>query len=87
MAGIIETVPQITWLGKNKVWVFLFAALMIALSGVLQWRARKAPCPADPIKAKACGRTRRISWVIWWVSVVAFLVGGFFAFFAQHLFF
>lgn len=87
MAGIIETVPQITWLGKNKAWVFLFAAFMIAVSGFMQWRGRNAPCPTDPKKAQACMRTRRISWVIWWVSVVAFIVGGFFAFFAQYVFF
>ena len=87
MAGIIETVPQITWLGKNKTWVFLFAGLMIALSGYMQWRSRNAPCPTDPIKALACTKTRRISWIVWWASVVAFLVGGFFAFFAQYLFF
>jgi len=87
MAGIIDVFPQITWLGKNKVWVFSFAAMMIAVSGYMQWRARRLPCPVDPIKAKACNRTRRISWVIWWVSVVAFLVGFFFAFMAQHVFF
>lgn len=87
MAGIIETVPQITWLGKHKAWVFLFAGAMIALSGFLQWRARTAPCPADPVKARACTRTRRLSWIIWWVSVAAFLIGGFFAFLAQYVFF
>jgi len=87
MAGLIETVPQITWLGKNKNWVFLFAALMIALSGALQWRARTLPCPADPAAAKACTKTRRISWIIWWVSVSAFLIGGFFAYFAHIVFF
>jgi len=87
MAGIIETVPQITWLGKNKAWVFLFAGLMIALSGYMQWRSRNAPCPTDPVKAITCTKTRRISWIVWWISIVAFLVGGFFAFFAQYLFF
>ena len=45
MAGLIEAVPQITWLGKNKELVFSFAALMIAASGLLQWRARSMPCP------------------------------------------
>jgi len=87
MAGIIETVPQITWLGKNKAWVFLFAGLMIALSGYMQWRSRNAPCPTDPVKAITCTKTRRISWIAWWISIVTFLVGGFFAFFAQYLFF
>lgn len=87
MAGLIEAVPHITWLGKNKLWVFIFAALMIALSGYMQWRARNLPCPADPAKARACTRTRRISWIVWWVSVVAFVIGAFFAFFAQYIFF
>lgn len=87
MAGLIEAVPQITWLGKNKVWVFAFAALMIAGSGAMQWRVRNMPCPADPAKAKACLRARKVSWIIWWVSVGAFIVGAFFAFFAQYVFF
>ncbi|MEP4051026.1 MAG: hypothetical protein ABJN22_02155 [Litorimonas sp.] len=87
MAGIIETVPQITWLGRHKVWVFAFAALMISLSGAMQWRAKSMPCPADPAKARACTRARRVSWTVWWVSVFAFLIGGFFAFFAQYLYF
>ncbi|MEP3653835.1 MAG: hypothetical protein ABJO36_02975 [Litorimonas sp.] len=87
MAGIIETVPQITWLGRHKVWVFAFAALMISLSGAMQWRAKSMPCPADPAKARACNRARRVSWTVWWVSVFAFLIGGFFAFFAQYLYF
>ena len=87
MAGIIETVPQITWLGKNKVWVFAFAAAMIGLSGLMQWRARNLPCPADPDQAQACNRARRLSWIVWWISVAAFVIGGFFAFFAQYIFF
>jgi len=87
MAGLIETIPQITWLGRHKLWVFALAALMIALSGALQWRARRLPCPADPVNARACTQARRISWTVWWVSVIAFVIGAFFAFFAQYLFF
>lgn len=87
MAGLIEAVPQITWLGKHKVAVFAFAALMIAASGFMQWRARSLPCPADPAKAKACLRARRVSWIVWWVSIAAFSVGAFFAFFAKYFFF
>ena len=85
MAGLIEAVPQITWLGKNKAIVFGFAAVMIALSGAWQWHARTLPCPADPAAARACTRARRISWIVWWISVIAFAIGGFFAFFAASL--
>ncbi len=87
MAGLIEAVPQITWLGRHKVEVFIFAALMIAASGLLQWRARNMPCPADPAQARACTRARRLSWMVWWISVAAFVVGAFFAFFAAALLF
>lgn len=86
MAGLIETVPGITWMGENKPIVFTVAGLVLAASGAWQWHARSLPCPADPAKAKACTRLRRISWVLWWIGVAAFVVGGFFAFFAVYLF-
>ena len=86
MAGLIEAVPQITWLGKNKVLVFGIAGAMIALSGTWQWHARSLPCPIDPAAARACTRARRVSWIVWWISLAAFLIGGFFAFFAASLF-
>ncbi|MEL7548217.1 MAG: hypothetical protein AAGJ84_16305, partial [Pseudomonadota bacterium] len=82
MAGLIETVPGITWMGANKPIVFTVAGLVLAASGAWQWHARTLPCPADPAKAKACARLRRISWVLWWIGVGAFVVGAFFAFFA-----
>lgn len=86
MAGLIEAVPQITWLGRNKALVFGIAGTMIALSGAWQWHARSLPCPIDPAAARACTRARRVSWIVWWISLAAFLIGGFFAFFAASLF-
>lgn len=85
MAGLIETVPGITWLGANKPIVFTVAGLVLAASGMWQWQARKLPCPADPAQARACNRLRRIGWVMWWISLAAYLIGGFFAFFAGYL--
>ncbi len=85
MAGLIETVPQIVWLGKHKVWVFGVAGVVLTAAGVMQWHARSLPCPIDPVKAKACARLRAFSWIMWWVSVTLFAVGAFFAFFAASL--
>ncbi|WP_273241796.1 hypothetical protein [Hyphomonas atlantica corrig.] len=85
MAGLIEAVPQITWLGKKKELVFSIAAGMIAMAGAWQWHARSLPCPVDPAQARACTRARRISWIVWWISVGAFVIGAFFAFFAAGL--
>ena len=80
-SGVIGAVPGITWFGANKTLVFGGTALVLSASGAWQWHARNLPCPIDPIKARACTRLRRISWTLWGVSVAAFLIGGFFAFF------
>ncbi len=80
-SGVISTVPGITWFGANKGLVFAVTGLVLAASGAWQWHARTLPCPADPVKARACTRLRRISWTLWGISVAAFCVGGFFAFF------
>ena len=85
MAGLIEAVPGITWMGANKSIVFTVAGVILAASGAWQWHARTLPCPVDPVKARACTRLRRIGWGLWWVSVAAFVIGGFFAFFAADL--
>ena len=80
-SGIIGAVPGITWFGANKEIVFGVTGLVLASSGAWQWHARTLPCPADPAKARACTRLRRISWILWGISVAAFCIGGFFAFF------
>ena len=85
MAGLIETVPQLVWLGAHKNWLFGIAAILIVAAGYWQWRARLLPCPTDPRLARACMRLRRVSWAIWWVSVAAFAIGLFFAYFAADL--
>lgn len=87
MAGLIEAVPQITWLGKNKAWVFAIAGALLLASGAWQWHARSLPCPADKAQAAACARARRVSWIVWGLSVALYAIGAFFAFFAASLFF
>ena len=61
LAGFIGAVPWVSSISEHKEWVFILAGVMLALSAYLQWRARNAPCPADPIKARACARLRKIS--------------------------
>ena len=87
MAGLVEAVPQITWLGKNKELVFAIAGLLLVASGAWQWHARNLPCPADKAKAAACARARKVSWIVWGLSVALFAIGAFFAFFAAALFY
>lgn len=85
LAGIVSNVPQLIWLSVHKLEVFCFAAIMLTIAGVMQWRGRNAPCPADPAQAKACKTLRKISLGIYLFSATLFLIGGFFAFIAPKL--
>lgn len=80
LAGLVTAVPQIVWLSEHKALVFGAAAAMLAIAGVLQWRARSLPCPADPKLASDCLRTRRLSLVVYLVALTILLVGAAFAF-------
>ena len=80
LSGLVGAFPQIVWLSEHKVGLFVFAGLMLAASGALQWVNRNAPCPVDPALRNACLRTRKVSLRVYWVSVGIYLLGGFFAF-------
>jgi hypothetical protein len=80
LAGLVSAVPQLIWLSEHKVAVFVTAALLLLLSGLLLWKGRRLPCPADPRLARACVRLRKLSGTVYGVAVAAFLAGAFFAF-------
>lgn len=87
LISLTSAFPQLIWLSERKFEVFGLAGLMLLVAGVLQWRARSLPCPIDADLAKACMRQRRLSARIWWVSVLMYGIGAFFAFAAPYLFF
>jgi hypothetical protein len=80
LVGLISTFPQLVWLSEHKAGVFTVAGALLALSGVMIWRARRLPCPVDPVAARSCTRLRRISAALYGVSVAIFAVGASFAF-------
>jgi hypothetical protein len=82
MSSLVSTIPQLVWFSEHKLGVFIFAGSMLLISGILQWRARSLPCPADPELATACQATRTTAWRVYLFSVLIFLIGVFFAFIA-----
>lgn len=80
LSSLVSAVPQLVWLSEHKEPVFAAAALMLALAGLMQWRARRLPCPADPSLAAACTRARAVSLWVYGVSVALFVMGALFAF-------
>lgn len=87
LAGFVSAVPWITAITDYKLAIFIGAGFMLGLSSVMQWRGRYAPCPADPAKAKACMRLRKISAIITGLSIMIYLIGFFFAFLAADIFY
>lgn len=85
LSSLVSAVPQLVWLSEHKEAVFVVAALMLAIAGYMQWRARTLPCPTDTALAATCTRTRKFSLRMYFVSLAIFLTGGFFAFIAPLL--
>jgi hypothetical protein len=82
LASLVSSFPQLIWISEHKPLVFGVAGAMLAIAGFFQWRARNAPCPADSALAAICMRARKQALLIYWISVVIFMVGVFFAFVA-----
>jgi hypothetical protein len=80
LVGLISAFPQLVWLSEHKVVVFGVAGLALLGSGLMIWRARSLPCPVEPAAARSCLRLRRISSVLYAVSLVSFAAGAVFAF-------
>jgi hypothetical protein len=82
LVSLVSYFPQLIWISEHKLLVFGLAGVMLAIAGYFQWRARNAPCPADAALAPICMRARKQASLIYWISVIIFLVGAFFAFVA-----
>lgn len=80
LSTFISIFPKIVWISEHKVEVFIFAGVMLYISGYMQWRGRFAPCPTDPVLRDACMRTRKASLIVYSLSLLLYLIGGWFAF-------
>lgn len=87
LAGLVSSVPWLVALSKYKIWTFGIAGFFIIVSGLVRYKNRNAPCPIDPPQAKACMKLRKISSVMYWLSVVIYIIGFFFAFVASRVFY
>jgi hypothetical protein len=80
LSTLISIFPKIVWISEHKLEVFSFAGVMLSMSGFMQWRGRFAPCPSDPVLRDTCMRTRKISVLVYGLSLLLYLTGAWFAF-------
>jgi hypothetical protein len=84
LIGLVSAVPQLIWLSEHKIGLFVFAGVMLTISGVSRYLTRNAPCPTDVREAKACNRLRRIGFGVLCFSLLMYATGFYFAFVAQY---
>lgn len=82
MAGLASRLPALIWVSEHKPQVFLSAATLLLINGLILWKNKDAPCPIDPELRNACIKGRRISRNIYFISLVVFGIGFFFAYLA-----
>ena len=87
LAGFISVAPWITVISEYKIFIFVGAGILLILSGYFLWINRNAPCPTDAKQAKACALLRKFSLYTIIISIVIYIIGFFFAFFAADLFY
>jgi hypothetical protein len=83
-AGLTSTVPQITFIAEHKNGIFIFAGTMISLNLFLRFKNRYNPCPTDPNLANSCKKLKKISNIIFYVSVIFFFIGLSFAYLVPY---
>ena len=87
LASFISIFPWLIIISKYKVQLFAVAGLLLIITIFLFWRLKNAPCPIDVNQAKICNRLKIINLKIIIVSLVIYLVGFFFSFLADDIFF
>ena len=84
-ATLFETLPFLVTLAKNKLWMFLGSAVMLALGGWALYRPGRY-CPTDPDLKQKCETAHRWNKRIWWTSIVIWALGFFAAYLSLPLY-
>lgn len=84
-AGLVTNIPQLIWLSEHKIPLFVVGGLLLGFGAVLQWRSSQLTCPVGVEFDIACKKTKDWSGSLYYISVVIYLVGAFFAFVLGHI--
>jgi hypothetical protein len=79
LVALISNFPQLVWLSEHKLWVFGIAGILLVVSTLMIWRARRLPCPADSVWGRRCARLRRVNTVLCALALLSVAAGATFA--------
>jgi hypothetical protein len=82
VASAVTAFPQLVWLSEHKILLFVFAAMLLVISGITTYLNGRTPCSIDPAQARSCRRVRRLSASVFFAALALYGIGFYFAFIA-----
>jgi hypothetical protein len=84
-ASLISVFPFLVVLSQYKIYITLFALIMLVVAGYANYKTYHMPCPVDPELGRTCMQTRKKSRYIYYFSVLIFLVATIFTYIVPRL--
>ena len=84
-ASLITSFPFLITLSKYKLYITLFALIMIAIAGYFNYKTYYMPCPADPELGRMCLQTRKRSRIMYYISVTIFVFATVFTYIVPQI--
>ena len=84
-ASLITVFPFLITLSQYKLYITLFALIMLVLAGYINYKTFYMPCPADPELGKLCMQTRKRSRYIYYLSLLLFIFATIFTYIIPRL--
>ena len=84
-ASLITVFPFLITLSQYKLYITLFALIMLVLAGYINYKTFYMPCPADPELGKLCMKTRKRSRYIYYLSLLLFIFATIFTYIIPRL--
>ena len=84
-ASLITVFPFLITLSQYKLYITVFALIMLVLAGYVNYKTYYMPCPADPELGKLCMKTRKKSRYIYYFSLLLFIFATIFTYIIPRL--
>ena len=79
-ANLITIFPFLIVLSHYKLYITIFALLMIIFAGQVNYKTYYMPCPSDPELGRVCIRARKHSRYIYYFSLALFIFATLFTY-------
>jgi hypothetical protein len=79
-ASLITVFPFLVVLSQYKLYITLFALVMIIFAGYVNYKTYHMPCPSNPELGRLCLQTRQQSRYVYYISVVLFIFATIFTY-------